>query len=60
MISHIKERKPIRVYIENEDFGIYEWNEKKQRYEGFIGNLTIDNIKQIFEGIIDHIKIEKN
>lgn len=37
-------RKPIRVIYDGEDFGIYEYNEEKQRYEGVIGYIEIASV----------------
>lgn len=37
-------RRPIRLIYDGEDFGIYEWNEERNRYEGVIGFLKIETI----------------
>lgn len=58
LIEDIKNRKPIRIIYSGEDFGIYEYNEVKQRYEGF-GFLTLDAIKKILKCEIDFIKIRR-
>lgn len=58
LIEDIKNKRPIRIIFDGEDFGIYEYNEAKQRYEGF-GFLTLDAIKRILKGEIDFIKIRR-
>ena len=47
LIENLKNRNPIRVIFDGEDFGIYKYNEEKERYEGIIGYLTLDKIKMI-------------
>lgn len=58
MMQLIKQRKPIRVWLRDEYLGVYEFNEELKRYEGLIGNLSIDKIIDILNGKIDFIKIE--
>ena len=58
LIEDIKNKKPIRVYILGNDYGIYEYNEVKQRYEGF-GFLTMESIKKILKKEVDFIEIRR-
>lgn len=37
-------RKPIKLIYDGEDFGVYKFNEEKNRYEGIIGYLDIETI----------------
>lgn len=37
-------RKPIKLIYDGEDFGVYKFNEEKNRYEGIIGYLEIETI----------------
>lgn len=58
LIEDIKNKKPIRIIYSGDDFGIYEYNEVKQRYEGF-GFLTLETIKKILKKEIDFIEIRR-
>lgn len=58
LIEDIKNKKPIRVYILGNDYGVYEYNEVKQRYEGF-GYLTMESIKKILKKEVDFIEIRR-
>lgn len=59
LIENLKNRNPIRVIFDGDDFGIYKFNEEKERYEGIIGYLTLDKIKMILREEIDYIKIRR-
>lgn len=37
-------RKPIKLIYDGEDFGVYKFNEERNRYEGIIGYLDIETI----------------
>ena len=37
-------KKPIRLIYDGDDFGIYEYNEERDRYEGCIGYLEVKTI----------------
>ena len=56
----IKKRKPVKVYIEGEYFGIMEYNQEKNRYENNYGNIPIEKIPLILAGneSVNHIKLE--
>jgi hypothetical protein len=58
LIEDIKNKKPIKVYILGNDYGVYEYNEVKQRYEGF-GYLTMESIKKILKKEVDFIEIRR-
>lgn len=58
LIEDIKNKKPIRVYILGNDYGVYKYNEVKQRYEGF-GYLTMESIKKILKKEVDFIEIRR-
>lgn len=60
LIIDIKKGKPIRVYLEDLDMGIFTYNPEHKRYEG-IGYLTFDFIKEILkeEPYNCFIKIER-
>ena len=57
IVDDIKNKKPIRVIYDGEDFGVYTYNEKTERYEGIIGYITIEGIKKILKKEIDFIKL---
>ena len=52
--------KDIKVYIDNDDFGVYKFDYQKQRYQGEIGYITLDKAIKCVNGDIDldHIRIE--
>lgn len=54
-------KKPIRVYLLGEDFGVYRYNEHKKRYEGGIGYLELNTIIRCINGDddLDHLEIEE-
>lgn len=58
LIEDIKNKRPIKVYILGKDYGVYEYNENKQRYEGF-GYLTMESIKKILKKEVDFIEIRR-
>lgn len=58
LIEDIKNRRKIRVICDGKDFGTYEYNEERQRYEGF-GFLTLESIKKILKKEIDFIEIRR-
>lgn len=57
LIADVKQRKPIQVYMDDLDVGVYNWNEEKKRYEGSIGSLTLNDINNILKLKIEHIKV---
>ena len=57
LISKLERREDFRVIYDGEDFGIYSYNEEKNRYEGSIGHLTIESMMRIIKGLNDFIKI---
>ena len=58
LIDDIKNKKPIHVICNEHDLGIYEYNEKRNRYEG-MGFLAIETIKDILRGEIDFIELRR-
>ena len=56
LIEDIKSRRKIRIICDGKDFGTYEYNEERQRYEGF-GFLTLESIKKILKRNFRIIKI---
>lgn len=54
----IEQRKPIRVIIGGDDFGIYEWNGETKRYEDFL-SFTIEELIKILKTPNHTIKIER-
>lgn len=59
LIDDIKNKKPINVIYDGKNYGYYYYNEKKERYEGVIGYLTLDQIKKVLKKEIDFIKLER-
>jgi len=59
-MNYIEELKPIKVYIGNEDFGIYKYVPERNRYEGFIGCLDLNMVIQIINKNpeVSHLRIE--
>ena len=58
MIEDLKQRKPIKVILDGLELGIYKYNSQKEKYEGF-GYLTLDSIKKILKGELNHIRIDR-
>lgn len=58
LVDDIAKRRPIRIYIDNDDFGIHEWNEETGRYEAFLG-FTIEELIKILKTPNHNIKIER-
>lgn len=58
LIEDIKNKKPIQVICGGFDLGIYQYNQEKNRYEGF-GFLTLETIKKILRKEIDFIEIRR-
>lgn len=56
----IKNKKPIKVYLDNEYWCDMEYNEKENRYEGQFGNIPMEVIPKVLAGNkeYDHIRIE--
>lgn len=59
MIEDIKDKKPIRVIYGGMDFGLYEYNEERTRYEGVIGWLSKEMILQALKDETYHIKLKR-
>lgn len=59
MIEDLKNGKPIRLIYEGKDFGIYTYNPTTKRYEGIVGYLTIDTIKDILNKKITFMELRK-
>lgn len=59
LIDDIKNKKPINVIYDGKDHGNYYYNENKERYEGVIGYLTLDQVKKVLKKEIDFIKLER-
>lgn len=57
----LKEHKPIRVFIEDSDFGIYYYDPVKRIYQGVIGYMPIEAVYKCVKGCqeLDHIRIEE-
>lgn len=57
----IKNKEPIKVYLDNEYYDIFEYNEEKNIYQGQFGYMDLDTISKILlnRKEVDHIKIEK-
>lgn len=53
-------KKPIRVFIEGDDFGIYTYDETKKRYQGVIGYIEVEDVLRVINGDkeLDHLQIE--
>ena len=58
LLNDIKDRRPIRVIVNGDDFGIYEWNEETERYEAFLG-FTLEELVEIIKDKDHFIKIER-
>ena len=59
LINHLKDRKPFKVNYDGEDFGIYRYNQEKDRYDGCIGHIPIDKMFQAIKDQSYFIKLEK-
>ena len=58
LLNNLKERKPFHVIYDGDDFGIYEYNEEKERYEGVIGHLKLKDMLEIIKDKENFIKLE--
>lgn len=56
-MTRLKNHDNFKVIYDGEDFGIYSYNEEKNRYEGCIGHLTMKSMLEIIKGLNDFIKI---
>lgn len=56
----IKERKTIDVYLEDEFYDVFAYNQEKNIYQGQFGFLDMDAITKVLTGKITHIKIEEH
>ena len=60
LIEDIKNKKPIKVIYGGNDFGLYEYNDERKRYEGCIGWLTKEMLTQAIQDKDYHIKLKRN
>lgn len=58
LLNNLKERKPFHVIYDGDDFGIYKYNEEKERYEGAIGHLKLKDMLEIIKNKEHFIKLE--
>ena len=58
LMNNLRDRKPFRVIYDGEDFGVYIFNERKQRYEGVIGYIDIKGVLEIIKDKEHFIKLE--
>ena len=56
--KHLKERKPFKINYDGEDFGIYIYNQEKDRYEGKIGHIDFIDMVKIIKDENNFIKLE--
>lgn len=56
--NKLKNKEDFRVIYDGEDFGVYSYNQEKNRYEGRIGHITIDKMIKIINGSIDFIVLK--
>ena len=56
----VKNRQPLKVYLEGDYYDTMTFNEKENRYEGQFGNLPLQTISLVLAGeeSVDHIKLE--
>lgn len=58
LLNNLKERKPFHVIYDGDDFGIYNFNKEKQRYEGIIGHIDLKAMVGIIKDKNSFIKLE--
>ena len=58
MIEHLEQLKPFKVIYDGDDFGIYKYNEKTNRYEGCIGYMEIPKMVEIIKDKDSFINLE--
>ena len=58
LIKHLNERKDFKVIFDGEEFGIYKYNQEKNRYEGEIGFIKLEAMIQAIEDKEYSIKLE--
>lgn len=44
LVYDLKERKPIGLIYDGNDYGIYKFNEEKNWYQGKIGHIDLENL----------------
>ena len=58
LMNNLRERKPFYVIYDGDSFGIYKFNEQKQRYEGVIGNIDLKSMIEIIKDKESFIRLE--
>ena len=59
LLNNLKDRKPFKVIYDGEDFGIYRYNQEKDRYDGCIGHIPLTEMVKIIKDKDHFIKLEK-
>lgn len=56
----IKNKEPIKVYLENDYYDTFYYNEKENIYQGQFGKMDMDTISKVLlnREKVNHIKIE--
>lgn len=51
---------PIRIYLGEQDFGIFEYDDKSKSYQGEFGNIKLDKLIKCLNGEqeLDFVKVE--
>ena len=58
LMNNLKERKPFHVIYDGDDYGIYKYNNEKNRYEGVIGHIDLKDMLKIIKDKEHFIKLE--
>lgn len=58
LLNNLKDRKLFHIIYDGDDFGIYHFNEEKQRYEGIIGHIDLKSMVEIIKDKESFIKLE--
>ena len=57
-LQNFNEKKPFNLIYDGDNWGIYEFNEEKQKYEGFMGSFENETIIRAIKDSNYFIKVE--
>lgn len=61
LMKLLKDRKPIRLFLLDSDFGIFDYDPKYQVYRGLFGCVPIEALYKSIQGYeeYNHLRIEE-
>ncbi len=54
----LTDRKAFKVYLAEEYYDNFKFNEEKNIYQGEFGYLDLESVMKAIEGLLPHIKVE--